>query len=389
MKPVTTQLNSLSAQAGLRTWVEIDPEAVAHNYRVITARLQPGTKFMAVVKSNAYGHDLIGFAKLLEQLGADWLGVDSILEAVALREEDIKTPILVLGYTLPEKFSDATKHQISLTISSFEHLENLDDHNFKFHLKIDTGMHRQGFSPDDTPRLLEWLKSKKISTERVEGVYTHFAAAKNPAFPADTLAQLEKFKQTLAEFHEANFTPLAHAAATGGALLFPQTQLDLVRIGIGLYGLWPSKETRAALDSQLTLKPALAWKTIIGETKFIKAGEKIGYDLTESLPHDGRIGICPIGYWHGYPRLLSAVAPVIVAGQRTKVLGRISMDMIVIDLTTSHQTKIGDQVTLLGGAGAETVTADDLAELSQTTNYEIVTRLNPLMKRVFLTKPQT
>ncbi len=155
---------------GLRTWIEIDTRAAAHNFKVIKARLKPPTKFMAVVKSNAYGHDLVQFAKLMDELGVDWLGVDSILEAVALREEGIKTPILVLGYTLPEKFVEADKHNISLTISSFEHLEHLAEHQFKFHLKIDTGMHRQGFSPDDTPRLLTWLQTNNISPDRVEGL---------------------------------------------------------------------------------------------------------------------------------------------------------------------------------------------------------------------------
>ncbi len=136
----------------------------------------------------------------------------------------------------------------------------------------------------------------------------------------------------------------------------------MVRIGIGLYGLWPSRETRAALEHQLTLKPVLSWKTIIGETKFLPAGEKIGYDLTESLPRDGRIGICPIGYWHGYPRLLSSVGPVTVGGERTKVLGRISMDMIAIDLSHLPQAKIGDQVILIGHHGTTEVTADELAD---------------------------
>lgn len=366
---------------GLRTWLEIDTKKVAHNYRVFRRLLKPKTKLMAVVKSNAYGHDLFQFAKLQEKLGADWLGVDSIVEGEALREAGIKIPILVLGYTLPEKFAVAAKHKISLTISNFENLKWLKKWPVKFHLKIDTGMHRQGFLPEQVGFALAWLKERKIKSGYFEGLYTHFAAAKNPAFPVDTRAQLNQFLAVLKRVREVGFNPLVHAAATSGTIVFPESRLDLVRIGIGLYGLWPSAEVRASNVGKLNLRPALTWKTIISEVKRLPVGSRIGYDFTETLPRAGVIAVCPVGYWHGYPRALSSIGQVLVRARPAKILGRVSMDMLTVDVSQIKNATVGDTAILLGGGG---VSVDELALLSGTVNYEIVTRLNPLIRRVYL-----
>lgn len=339
---------------------------------------------MAVVKSNAYGHDLFQFSKLAAKLGADWLGVDSIVEGEALRKAGVKIPILALGFTLPEKFAEAAKHKISLTISTLVGIKELKKHKVKFHLKIDTGMHRQGFLLKEVPRVLKILKQNKISPENFEGIYTHFAAAKNPAFPADTQKQLVLFNGAVKLAKLAGFTPLAHAAATSGAILFPEAHLDMARIGIGLYGLWPSREMAAGFAEKLNLRPALSWKTIISEIKSLPAGSRIGYDFAETLSRPGRIAICPIGYWHGYPRALSAVSRALVRGQKAKVLGRVSMDMIIIDVSKIKNIAVNDTAVLLGRLGKTEITADELANLSGTTNYEAVTRLNPLMRRIYL-----
>jgi alanine racemase len=409
----------------LRTWIEVNKKAIEKNYRVFRDLIKGDCKLMAVVKSNAYGHYLIDFAKEMQKLGADWLGVDSIVEGVTLRKEGITIPILVLGYTLPENFEIAQKNNISLTISSFESLENLTDYlashpretlgaslrvslgfnSIKIHLKIDTGMHRQGFFASDMPKVIEILKTKFSSRSHLrassrnlpdgkagdlfpnlilEGIYTHFAAAKNPAFPKDTLNQITEFKKAVEVVGKAGFKPLRHASATSGAILFPEAHFDMVRIGIGMYGLWPSKEVKMASEGRFKLNPALSWKTIIGEIKELKAGERLGYDFTERLAKDSRVAILPIGYWHGYPRALSSTGYVIIDGQpttgRARILGRVTMDMITVDITDIENVKMGDEISLIN----ENVTADDLADLSDTCNYEIVTRLNPLMKRIYI-----
>ncbi len=370
---------------GLRTWIEVDKKATNRNFRVFKKLLGKKCKLMAVVKSNAYGHGLIDFSRLMENFGVDWLGVDSIIEALALRSAGIKKNILVLGYTLPQRFNEAAENNISLTVSNPEHLAALKrrfNSSLKIHLKIDTGMHRQGFFVKELPSVMEIIK-KLGKNVVLEGIYTHFAAAKNPAFPSDTLKQIKLFDEAVNTAKAAGFNPLKHASATSGAIIFPEARYDMVRIGIGLYGLWPSKETEAAYRDKINLEPVLTWKTIVGEIKSAGKGERIGYDFTETLSKKTKVAILPIGYWHGYPRALSGIGRVLIKGKPAKVLGRVSMDMISVDVTGIKNAKIGDEAVLIGKSGRNSVTADDLARYCDTTNYEIVTRLNPLMERIY------
>ena len=374
---------------GLRTWIEIDKAAAGRNFKVFKKLLHNpaggGVKLMAVVKSNAYGHGLLDFSRLMQDFGADWFGVDSIVEALSLRSTGIKKNILVLGYTLPGRFIEAAKNNISLTISNTEHLVALKrrfNPPLKIHLKIDTGMHRQGFFTRELALAAELIKKLGKSVV-LEGIYTHFAAAKNPAFPSDTLKQIKLFDEAANIVQSAGFNPLRHASATSGAIIFPEVRYDMARIGIGLYGLWPSKETEAAYRDKINLEPVLTWKTIIAEIKNVGRGERVGYDFTEILSRPAKVAILPIGYWHGYPRALSAIGKVLIKGEFAKVLGRVSMDMISVDVSGIKNAKIGDEAVLIGKSGEENITADDLARYCDTTNYEIVTRLNPLMSRIY------
>ncbi len=380
--------------SGLRTWIEVDRGAVAKNYKIFRGLISKKTKLMAVVKSNAYGHGLVDFSREAVNLGADFLGVDSIVEALALRREGITLPILVLGYTLPEKISEAAAQDISITVSTFETLRYIARNTklpkpLKIHIKVDTGMHRQGFMLNDIKKVIKNFqfptrpyRHGRISNFQTEGLYTHFASAKNPAFPKDTKDQLAQFRKWIAAFRDAGLQPIVHAAATAGAILFPDTHFDMVRIGIGLYGLWPAKETEAFAHNQISLYPALSWKTIVTEIKKLKKGDRVGYDFTDELRRDGAVGICPIGYWHGYPRALSSIGRVLVGGKEARVIGRVSMDMIAIDLTDIPRATVGDEVVLIGKSGA--VSAPELGRLSDTSSYEIITRLNPLIKRIYL-----
>ncbi|MSU56356.1 MAG: alanine racemase [Candidatus Taylorbacteria bacterium] len=380
-------MSTLEAEKkGLRTWIEIDRKAIRHNFDVFKKLISPKTKLMAIVKSNAYGHDLIQFSKEMEKLGADFLGVDSITEARALRREGVKLPILVLGYTMPELFAEAAKDDISLSVSTFEALDVIAKAKLpkplKIHIKVDTGMHRQGFLLADLQRVLAELKveSKKL---KVEGLFTHFAAAKNPAFPKDTKNQIEEFKQWVTAFTEVGLQPIAHATASSGTLIFPEAHFDMVRIGIGLYGLWPERAVKSFLKNQIVLKPILSWKSFITEAKKLPKGSRIGYDLTETLSKDSMVAVVPIGYWHGYPRALSAIGQVLVRGQHAKVLGRVSMDMISIAIDGSIGAKAGDEVTILGTDDTSPTSAEGIAGLLDASWYEVVTRLNPLIKRIY------
>ncbi|MCR4311014.1 MAG: alanine racemase [Candidatus Taylorbacteria bacterium] len=372
---------------GLRTWIEIDRKAIRHNFNVFKKLIPTKTKLMAVVKSNAYGSDFIQFSHEMGKCGADYLGVDSMVEATALRREGIQLPILVLGYTLPELFQEASEKNIALSVSSFETLQALQKARLSkpvsIHIKVDTGMHRQGFFTKDMSKILGELKSESTKL-KVEGLFTHFASAKNPAFPKDTLSQIAEFELWEQAFKKAGLDPIVHASATAGTMLFPQAHFDMVRVGIGLYGLWPAKEVREYLRDSVNLKPVLVWKSLITEVKKVPSGSRIGYDLTEMMQKNATIAVVPIGYWHGYPRALSSIGRVLVNGKRCKVLGRVSMDMMSIDVTGVKGIKEGDEVVVLGIGGRGGPSAEGLADLLDASWYEVITRINPLIKRFYL-----
>ncbi|MCL5675751.1 MAG: alanine racemase [Patescibacteria group bacterium] len=328
----------------LRTWIIVDTSCLKNNYNYFRKLLGPKAGIMAIAKSNAYGHSLVDYAKTVVKLGVNFLGVDSITEALTLRRHKLKIPILVLGYTLPDNFRAAVKYNISLTISGWENLEYLkkpatDGNKLNTHIKIDTGMHRQGFQIDELPLIVKALK-QLTSIINIEGVYTHFASAKDPNDTKQTLGQISKFETAVKLFKDAGFKPLVHASASGGVLVYPQARYDLVRIGAAMYGLWPSEETKKALSKSTDLQPALSWKTIISEIKEIARGESLGYDSSETVKRQTKVGICPIGYWHGLPRALSSKGHVLVKGQMAKILGRVCMDMISIDLTDISGAKV-------------------------------------------------
>lgn len=372
---------------GLRTWIEIDKKAIKHNYTALRKILPRGVKMMSVVKSNAYGHSLVDFALEGQKIGIDWFGVDSIVEAITLRDSNITKPILVLGFTLPEMLVKAIKYDISISVSSFELLDVISRTSFKqkikIHIKVDTGMHRQGFQEQEIDKVITKLKGLS-SKVKIEGLFTHFAGVKNSEFKDATNKQFELFKLWVNRFKKEEFAPIVHAGASSVALVFPDAVFDMVRIGIALYGLWPSKEVENSLKTKIELKPILQWKTIIGEVKNVLKNSRVGYDFTEEFQKDSIIAICPIGYWHGYSRNLSSIGNVIVHGKRARVLGRVSMDMIIIDISDISGVKTGDEVTLLGSSGIEIISAEEIANLEKTSLYEIVTRINPLIKKFYV-----
>lgn len=365
----------------LRTWLEIDKKAIYHNIAEFRKIIKPRVKLMAVIKSNAYGHGLVDFAKTTENK-VDWFGVDSITEGLKLRQKGLKKPILVLGYTLPSRLLEAAQNNISLTVSSLDSLRHLAVQKIppKIHLKIDTGMHRQGFFLKELPSVIKLLKRFKLQPE---GLYTHLAAAKDRLYPYYSFKQIEEFKKADELFKKSGYNRcMRHAAASAGTMLYPETHFDMVRIGIGLYGMYSTKESE--IQTNVKLKPVLTWKSLIGEIKNIPAGAFVGYDLTEKISKPSRLAIVPVGYWHGLDRGLSSIGEVLMKGKRCKVLGRVSMDMIVVDVSAFNNIKIGDEVVIIGKQGKEEIKAEEIAQKINTINYEIITRINPLIKRIYV-----
>jgi len=367
----------------VRTWIEIDQEAIKRNIKTFRKLIGPKTKLWSVVKSNAYGHGLSVFAKLADKSGVDGFCVDSLIEGLRLRKEGIKKPILVLGYTLPHRFGEAAAKGITITISNRESLDALRRAKKKpfYHLKVDSGMHRQGFYPEEIPGIIEYL-DKNLS-----GIYSHFASAKDMENTAQwdyTEKQFDNFKKAFKLLENAGFTKLTrHISATAGTIVSPEYRLDAVRVGIGLYGLWPSRELEKKFSRKIKLKPVLSWRTIISEIKTAKPGGYIGYDMTEKVTKPTTYALLPLGYWHGISRSLSGKGMVLINGKRARILGRVSMDMVVVDVS-GISCKTGDTATIIGKSGNDEILARDIAELSGTSHYEFLTRLNPLMEKIIV-----
>lgn len=358
--------------------VNINAAAAKHNAKTIRQLLKPKTRLWAVVKSNAYGHGLVQFSKLINPL-ADGFCVDSVVEGIRLRENGIKKPILVLGPVLPDNLKEAARQDITVTISNSEALKQYlkSKEKPKFHLKIDTGMRRQGFFPQEIKKIKSQLS---IVKNQLLGIYTHFASAKDINYPTFTEMQFAEFLKAVSVLEKAGFKNLIkHCAATGAAMINPKYHLDAARIGIGFYGLWPSKELQVQLSDKIKLQPVLSWQSVVSEVKNLKKGDYVGYDLTEKISKPTQAAVIPIGYWHGFDRKLSGTGCVLVRGKRAKVLGRVSMDLIVVDIT-GIKVKIGDRAVLIGNQ----LSAYEMAEKVGTTHYEIVTRINPLIERVIV-----
>ncbi len=370
----------------LKVWIEINRSAIRHNINEFRRLIGDKTQLWSVVKSNAYGHGLFSFIRIANELGVDGFCVDSVVEGVKLREQGITKPILVLGPTLPSLFMVSATHNLTLSISSYDTLTayvneiKSPERRPAIHLKIDTGMHRQGFYVADLPAVAKLLVKHKV---KLTGVFSHFASAKDLNYPTYSERQFSSFETAVDILKRAGFTDIKrHISATGGTLVDSKYHLDAVRIGIGLYGVFPSKELELQLRDSVNLKPVLSWHSVISEIKEVEKGEYVSYDLTERLTRDTKMAIVPIGYWHGYPWSLSSAGQVLINGKRANVLGRVTMDMLMIDIT-GIKAKIGDRVTMIGTQEKETITAEELARRAKTTTaYEIITRLNPLTERI-------
>ncbi len=368
----------------MRTWVEVNSKAIEQNARTLKSLLSDEVLMMAVVKSNAYGHGMLVAAKAALKGGATWLAVDEITEALELRKGGIKAPILVLGYTLPALYKIAADKKISLTISSLDSLQILAKtklgKRLMIHLKFDTGLHRQGIPESQVQQVLRLLTGKQFPAI-VEGAYTHFAVMEDPLREDYSRRQAEMFKSMVEKLQAKGFTPITHASASSGILFSKKFHFDMSRTGIALYGIWPSPEIKK-WAKETTLIPALSWKAIVSEVKLVSKGSKVGYDLTHEVTKDSRIAIVPIGYWHGLPRSLSNTGSVLVRGKKAPIIGRVSMDMTIIDVTAVPSVEQGDEVVLIGTQDKETLPAEEMAQNAGTINYEVLTRINPLIARI-------
>jgi alanine racemase len=362
---------------------------------VLRARLADGALLGVVVKSNAYGHGMIACARIFLDGGADWLIVNTVDEASALRAADIAAPIYICGPIMAEEADEVAQSGARIVLYRGEVLEAVAararalGRPVPVHIKVETGSHRQGLPMADALAL-----GRRVSeTEGVtlEGITTHFADIEDTTDHRFAGGQLEAFAEVRRAFADAGLEPtMSHTANSAATILWPETHGDLVRVGISAYGLWPSSETYAtALQAHSQdatgfvpeLTPALAWRARIAQVKDVPAGGFIGYGRTFRATHSSRIGVLPVGYHEGYDRRLSNLAHALVGGLRAPVRGRVCMNMTLIDLTHAPDAAAGDTVTLLGTDGSEAVTAEQWAGWMGTINYEVPTGIHPSIPR--------
>jgi len=370
------------------TWIEVSAGAVANNVAVFRGIAGPDRALMAVVKSNAYGHGMLEVAGIALGAGADWLGVFSAGEGLALRDGGVTAPILVFG-PVPEAALDrALAADLRLTAASPAAAAAIaarpSARGARVHVKVETGTNRQGMLTGELPGAIRTLAGAGVL---VEGVYTHFADIEDTTEHAFAEKQKARFEEVLDSLRASGVDiPMPHTACTAAAILFPDTHRALVRAGIGVYGLWPSKETHVSANAlgrnRIGLRPAMTWKTRIAQIKCVVAGDYVGYGRTFRTTRSTLIAVLPVGYADGYDRGLSNAARTIVRGVRAPVVGRVCMNMTMIDVSDVPGTSEGDEVVLLGSQGDESVTAEDLARLAGTINYEIVTRAAPGAPRI-------
>lgn len=379
------------------TWCEVSGANLAHNVRLFRRLLQPGTGIVAVVKANAYGHGVAQVVPVLEGVGVEMYAVHSLAEAQQVQSCGATRPILIMGYLTPGQIAQMTEPAMHVLLSSRQVLQSLAARSAELgvswpvHIKVDTGTHRQGVPPEEAAELARQAKEAGLS---VVGVATHFANIEDTTDHSYAFEQLRRFRQALQLVERVSGQlPYVHAACSAAALLFRETDFSMVRLGISLYGHWPSRETYLSWllahgRDGIALKPVLSWRARIGQIKTVGAREPIGYGLSYRTTRTTQLAVLPVGYAEGYPRALSNRASVLVRGRRAPVLGRVCMNITMVDVTDIPEAEEGDIATLIGSDGEERVSAEELAELSGTINYEILARLSPTLPRLLTHWPE-
>lgn len=360
------------------TWVEVDLKVIESNVRSFTALTQ--AQVMAVVKANGYGHGALPVAQAALRGGARWCAVARLSEALELRAGGLECPILLLGLTTPPEMAHAVRSRISMTVWREEQILQAADAArragapARLHLKVDTGMSRLGVQPEAALELAKSLSAR--DGVRFEGLFTHFARA-DERDPATTDRQVERFRAVLHAFREAGLEPaLVHAANSAATLKRPDQHYDLVRVGIALYGLHPSPETR--LPDQI--RPALAWKTQLSHVKLLPTGRGVSYGHVYNTTKEERIGTLPVGYADGFRRVPGN--EVLVRGRRVPVVGRVCMDQCLVQLDQVPEASVGDEVVLIGFQGDERISAEEVAARWGTINYEVVCGIGARVPRI-------
>ena len=368
-----------------RTKVVINLDNIRYNVSELKKKVDPASKVMFVIKADGYGH---GAVRIMQYLGdsVDAYGVAVINEAVALRENGCGKLILILGYTPKSCLKHVVKYDISQTVTDYETASLLSEEavrqgvNVRIHIKLDTGMGRIGFLPgDESVKIIK--KISELPNIIMEGCFTHFSKADEKDL-AYTEKQYDTYIDMIERLEAAGVTfHIKHACNSAAVIQFPKANLDMVRLGIASYGLYPSEDID---KSAIELKPAMEWKTIISYVKTVQPGTKISYGGTYTADSVRRIATVPVGYADGYPRALSNRGRVIVNGMSAPIVGRVCMDQFMIDVTDIPDVEVEDSVTLVGRDGDELISVEEIAAYGDSLNYEVICDVGKRVPREYI-----
>lgn len=368
-----------------RTWAEISLENIEYNFRSMKSRLPAGCLFTGVVKADAYGHGAVPVARRLEKAGCDYFAVACIDEAAALRQAGITRPILILGRTPPYMARELAEMDITQTVSSLADAEEMsrllrENESLKIHIKLETGMGRTGFYTGNAGDFEAIQSVMRLPGLKAEGIFTHFAVSDEYGDPF-TEYQFTRFTDTVSALEDSTGYRfrIKHCANSGAMINYRKTYLDMVRPGLATYGLYPAAE-KGGID----LCPAMELKTRVYAITEHTAGDSISYGRTYVAPAPRRLAVLPIGYADGLHRTLSNKLEVLINGRRAKQVGRICMDMCMVDITDIPSCAVGDTVTVFGHDGENFLPVEELAEKAGTISYELVCAVSPRVPRVYL-----
>ena len=375
------------------TRVLIDTDALRHNISMLSELIGARALLAPTVKGNAYGHGLVLASRAFVAAGADWLCVNAVYEASALREAGLEVPIYIMGYVGNDEVEEALACDARMVVydpSLVERAARLAERMGKvarFHLKVETGNNRQGLLPPQATALAIAIDQSPHCV--LEGIATHFANVEDTTDHSFARIQIQRFLAFSAHLKSIGIhVPLRHMANSAATILWPESHLDLVRSGIATYGMWPSTETLVSAmmtnRHRIDLEPALTWTCKVAQVKDLDAGEFVGYGCSFRTTHPTTLAVLPIGYYDGYDRQLSNIAYVLIDGQRAPVRGRVCMNMIMVDVTHIPAVHPEQEVVLLGASGQERISAEQLASWANSINYEITTRINERIPRVAL-----
>lgn len=370
-----------------RIYAAIDLDAISHNMDKISQKISNGARIISVVKTDGYGHGAVPIARELEHKEYMYgFATATAEEAFILRRAGIKKPILVLGYVFPYTYEQMIRDEIRFTVFREDMLEQIEEEAKKqnkaalVHIKVDTGMSRIGISPDENGSsfIKKVLQSEHIN---IEGIFTHFAKADYEE-KADANKQFlifRNFCKEIENLYEIKI-PIKHCANSAAALEMPETHMDVVRVGIAAYGLWPSEEIK---KESCDLKPAFSLHSHIVYLKTLDAGKEISYGGTYITKKTTKVATLPVGYGDGYPRTLSNIGYVLIHGKKAPILGKVCMDQVMVDVTEIEDVKEGDEVILIGNSENETITMEALGELADRFNYELVCVIGKRVPRIY------